>query len=99
MDTNDVDMWISTWASDGVWSGRIGQYRGKEELLRLLPDLGERVKGKRHIMTNHVVSAKEDGGAKMTCYLLVVEAKIGGSSTTTGVYEDELKKIDGKWLF
>lgn len=98
MDCNDMDAWISTWAPDGVWIGGAGTYRGTEELLRLLPDLGARVQGKRHIITNHIVTGSASE-ARLTCYLLVVEAKIGGSSTVTGVYTDDLVKLDGKWVF
>lgn len=98
MDCNDMDAWISTWAPDGVWIGGVGTYRGTDELLQLLPDLGARVQGKRHIITNHVVSGTQSM-AKLECYLLVVEAKVGGSSTVTGTYADELVKVDGRWVF
>ena len=98
MDCNDLDSWISTWAADGVWVGRAGAYNGREQLLKLLPDLGERVQGKRHIMTNHIIKGNQST-AIMTCYLLVVEAKVGGNSTVTGTYSDELIKVDGRWVF
>lgn len=98
MDCNNMGEWISTWAPNGTWIGGVGAYRGTEELLRLLPDLGARVQGKRHIVTNHIVTGTQ-AEARMTCYLLVVEAKVGGSSTVTGTYTDDVVKIDGKWVF
>lgn len=98
MDTNDLDTWIRLWSPTGVWEGPRGVYTGTEELLRLIPDLGARVQGKRHVITNHIIKGN-DNIATMICYMLVVDAKAGGNSVTTATYQDVLVKTDGVWLF
>lgn len=98
MDTNDMGSWISTWSPEGIWEGPRGIYTGTEQLLNLIPDLGARVQGKRHIITNHIIR-ETPTGASMTCYMLVLDAKAGGNSVTTATYHDDLVKIGGRWLF
>ena len=98
MDHGDSETWLNTWADWGVWEGGIGTYETKKNLGRLLTDLGDRIKGKRHIMTNSVITAQE-GGALQTCYMLVVEAAGEPRVIATGVYEDLLQKVDGNWKF
>ncbi|HEY9683586.1 MAG TPA: nuclear transport factor 2 family protein [Drouetiella sp.] len=97
MDDGDVQGWLKTWHECGVWEGGIGKYEGKERLTSLLPDLGARVIGKRHIMTNFVISINGDQ-ATQTCYLLIIDRNktvLPG----TAVYKDKLKKVDNEWLF
>jgi 3-phenylpropionate/cinnamic acid dioxygenase small subunit len=97
LDNGNIEAWLQTWAPDGVWEGGAGKYEGLERLRQLLPDLGERIQGKRHIMTNFVISG--DGNrASQTCYLLIVDifkAHLPG----TAVYTDKLEKIQDNWLF
>ena len=98
MDNNDTREWLTTWNPEGIWDGPRGTYSGHSQLKKLLGDLGERVQGKRHVITNHVI-AGDSTRAIQTCYMLVIEAKAGGKLTSTAVYQDELKKTAGKWLF
>lgn len=97
MDSGDVEQWLETWHQDGVWEGGVGRYEGKERLAQLLLDLGNRIVGKRHVMTNFVIDG--DGTeAVQTCYLLIIDRArelLPGSA----VYKDTLRKVDGCWLF
>ena len=97
MDTGDVDGWLETWAPDGVWEGGVGRYEGKERLAQLLTDLGSRVVGKRHIMSNFVIDGDGDD-AMQTCYLLIID-RAKENLPGTAVYVDTLRKIDGQWFF
>ncbi len=97
MDAGDIEGWLETWTEDGVWEGGAGRYEGKERLAQLLPDLGNRIIGKRHIMSNFVI--KRDGrGARQTCYLLIVDCS-KTNLPTSAVYSDVLRKKNGQWLF
>jgi hypothetical protein len=121
MDQGDLDAWLDTWAENGSWQGGIGTYEGKQALAKLFEDLGERIQGKRHVMTNFVIKpsrnskgkaegegeaeteAKIDGTspleALMHCYLLVYERGPSARLLASGVYSDQLQKIDGQWKF
>ncbi len=98
MDQNDLTAWMATWSPQGIWEGRMGTYTGSIELKKLFSELDPRTRGKRHLLTNYVIDG-DSGQARQTCYMLIVEAKIGGNSTTTAVYQDQLTRLDGKWVF
>jgi len=97
MDSGDIEAWLRTWAESGVWEGAIGKYEGKQKLANLLPDLGPRVIGKRHIMTNFVITVEGDQ-ATQTCYLLIIDRN-KTNLPGTAVYFDRLQKKNDTWLF
>ena len=98
MDEDDLETWLSTWSKSGTWEGGVGKFQGEEELKNLFETLGPRIKGKRHVMTNHVVSLNGIN-AEQTCYLLVFEAVEEAKLIATAVYKDKLEKIRGSWRF
>ncbi len=98
MDSGKADEWLDTWTDDGVWEGGLGTYEGKSVLVKLLDDLGVRIKGKRHVMCNFVIEGEGDK-ATQQCYLLVFERERSPELIATGVYVDALRKVDGVWKF
>jgi SnoaL-like domain len=98
MDDGDAQTWIETWSENGVWQGGLGRYEGLARLRQLFIDLGERIKGKRHLMTNFVIVGAGDS-ATQKCYLVVVKIGQPASLVSTLVYNDKLEKIDGRWKF
>ncbi len=97
MDSGDIQTWLQTWDESGVWEGGIGKYEGKEKLANLLPDLGPRVIGKRHIMTNFVIQIAGEH-ATQTCYLMIIDRN-KTNLPGTAVYSDKLVKKNNEWLF
>ncbi len=97
MDSGDIETWLNTWDDSGVWEGGIGRYEGKEKLASLLPDLGARVIGKRHIMTNFVINVDGDS-AVQTCYLMIIDRN-KTNLPGTALYTDTLIKKNNQWLF
>lgn len=98
MDEHDVSRWLHTWAADGKWEGPLGTYLGHEKLPQLLRDLGERIVGRRHVITNHIIEVS-GSEASQTCYMQILAYKDGFRLVGTAVYRDRLKKIDGEWRF
>lgn len=98
LDSGDIDAWLDTWADDGTWEGGLGKYEGKSSLAKLIMDLGARIKGKRHVMCNFVIT--EDGDiARQQSYLLVFERETSPALVASGVYHDILQKVNGHWKF
>lgn len=97
MDDGDLNAWLSTWDENGIWEGGIGRYEGAA-LRNLLTDLGARIQGKRHVMTNFVIS-EVDSTVNLKSYLLVFERETGTKCVATGVYNDKLTKVGGEWKF
>jgi len=98
MDNGDADSWLETWDDAGVWEGGRGRYEGKARLRELLHDLGARIQGKRHVMTNFVIVG-DHMEARQICYLLVFERETEAKLLATGVYTDAVRKVGGKWKF
>jgi hypothetical protein len=98
MDEDDPDKWIETWSDGGIWQGGLGRYEGLTRLRQLFADLGARIKGKRHLMTNFVIEGDGDS-ASQKCYLVVVEIGQPARLVSTLVYNDRLQKIGGRWKF
>ena len=99
MDEHNTEAWLKTWCADGKWEGALGTYVGTPNLPNLLRDLGERNDGRRHIITNHVIDFGSPTEASQTCYMQIVAYKGGCRLVGTAVYRDQLRKIDGRWLF
>jgi 3-phenylpropionate/cinnamic acid dioxygenase small subunit len=98
LDREDLEAWLDTWAEGGVWEGAAGRYVGLAELAKLPGDLGPRVQGKRHVMSNFVVTGDGDE-LRQQCYMLIFEKGSAQGLIATGVYDDVVKRINGQWKF
>lgn len=98
MDDTDLDSWMSTWDSNGLWKGGLGEFQGSDKLRELFAALGDRIKNRRHVMTNFVIQG--DGQeAQQRCYMLVYDRVNEPRLIASGVYTDRLIKSDGRWKF
>jgi 3-phenylpropionate/cinnamic acid dioxygenase small subunit len=98
MDDMDLDAWMATWDGNGLWKGGLGEFQGTQKLKELFAALGDRIKNRRHVMTNFVIDADGDL-ADQRCYMLVFDRVNEARLIASGVYNDRLIKTDGKWKF
>lgn len=98
MDDMDLDAWMATWDGNGLWKGGLGEFQGTQKLKELFAALGDRIKNRRHVMTNVVIDADGDL-ADQRCYMLVFDRVNEARLIASGVYNDRLIKTDGKWKF
>ncbi len=98
MDDTDIEAWMQTWDANGLWKGGLGEFQGTAKLQELFAALGERIKNRRHVMTNFVISG-EGEQAEQRCYMLVFDRVNEAKLIATGVYTDRLIKTGGKWKF
>lgn len=111
MDFNDPDAYAAVFAEDGVldWAG--GEVVGRAAILKFMQDgvynLARNAEEAawpattRHFITNQVVDIEGDTARAWTYWF---QANNNGADRSAvyglfGHYEDELKKIDGQWLF
>jgi hypothetical protein len=100
-DAGDAAAWVACFTPDGAFES-IGV---ESEPVRIEgPDLhafAERQhainQGRGRHWTNNEIIEVDGDRATMTCYLLAVTT--GRRIAATGVYRDELRKVDGRWLF
>ncbi|MBA3856125.1 MAG: hypothetical protein C0507_04375 [Cyanobacteria bacterium PR.3.49] len=98
MDDSDLDAWLATWDATGMWRGGLGEFQGFEKLRELFAALGDRIKNKRHVMTNLVIDGFGDQ-AQQRCYMLVFDRVNEPKLIASGVYNDHLIKVSGEWKF
>jgi uncharacterized protein (TIGR02246 family) len=96
-DESRAEDWANCFTPDGFFersnAGR--SYQGREEiaeLCRSYPVAG------RHITGEHIIQVDGDT-ATQTCYLLYLDRNKNFAVDMFGVYNDELVRRDGKWLF
>ena len=75
----------------------MGTHQGKDAVRGFATTLAGTGLTMRHYVTNCIIDGAGDR-ATATTYVLAVTGKIGSLMSTTGRYEDELRKVDGTWL-
>jgi SnoaL-like domain len=107
IDLGDPDAWAACFTPDGVFECRGvpdgspfgGRHAGAVALRAYAATHFGIAKGNaRHWNANLVIDG--DGtAATMTCYMLALSVGGAGLAGSTGIYRDELRKVDGSWLF
>jgi hypothetical protein len=98
IDEGRAEEWADTFVPDGVFeSTLLGVTRGRDELVAFARNFATQMKA-RHLTTDAIVEVDGDR-AHQRCYLLFVD--IGGTArlSTTGVYEDDLRRTPDGWRF
>jgi len=112
IDYFDWDAYVATFAEDGELEFASGTSRGREAIRKAVTDFSQGIgrfyhtaDGKpaklRHIILQTAIRVEGDRAWSRSQWLEMAnhgpndEPKIG----TYGVYEDELKKVGGRWLF
>lgn len=102
IDYGPYDEWVKCFTPIGVFdSPRLGRHEGHEALKKFtVAYTGSHGDAQvRHMMTN-VTFRIEGDMAKGGCYLTYYHCKAGKATLQAiGRYQDELRKIDGEWLF
>ena len=98
IDAGDAAAWAATFTTDGVFESAQATPQGTDALTEFAAGFGQAVPGGRHWTNNHVVDGDGDS-AIHTCYLNLMSVQDGVKVLATGLYKDELTKLDGKWLY
>lgn len=98
-DSGNAQDSVSLFLPDGVLDSPMGMLVGHDTLLSHLTEVANTVaKGKRHVMTNIVVSIMDDT-ATAESYMLVFDATNFTHLIMTATYQDSLIKREGNWYF
>ena len=110
LDNQDADIYLSTVTPDAVITQVTGVARGSAEIRKMIDDLRKERRAKmpdgtpqpprQHIVTNDYLEFAGPDRAKHRAYWLTVVGMGGNYRVANmGRYEDELAKLNGKWLF
>ncbi len=103
IDQGRFEDFLACWCEDGVFDGLQGPYVGKAEIRRFTESYDERYRnrmpGLKHF-TVSIVSVIDGDRASSSSHLqLVSTGSKGARILFTGLYEDQLRRVDGEWLF
>jgi SnoaL-like domain len=98
LDSEDIEKYLSTFHENGALSGFWGSTEGIDNLRLQFPQLLDSfARGRRHLLTNHEIEGN-DNTATMYCYLTVFNRDTNVMAGS-GTFNDELVKLNDKWLF
>jgi ketosteroid isomerase-like protein len=112
VDAGDIDTVMSTWAEDGVLEWVYGVEHGKAAIRKamsgfggarpvIIPEGATSRPRTRHQIINHVIDVSGDT-AKTTAYWFALTNNTPQKDVQLlyfGHYEDDLVRVNGKWLF
>jgi hypothetical protein len=75
----------------------MGSHQGRDAVARFGTMLAGAGLTMRHYVTNCIIEGDAER-ATATTYVLAFTGQKGSLTPTTGRYEDELRKVDGRWL-
>jgi len=113
LDWQDADAYAATFAEDGVLDWAQGVVRGREAIRALVHDMKAAVDKqaaaeaplrparRRHFVTNTVLSVQGDQAKSVAYWFEYYNDNPDRHATSPGYghYEDELRRVDGRWLF
>lgn len=112
MDYGDLDSYIATFTEDGSIEFASGTYTGREEIYAAVSRFKEGIgqfyttedgepAALRHVLLQSVVRVEGDRAWSTSLWMEMANDGPDDSFKmgTFGIYEDELERVDGRWLF
>lgn len=104
LDRRDIDAWAALFAEDGEWLGGLGRARGHEALRGMLADAlppgppapGE---GGHHLFADQRVEVDGNRATAHSRWVFITATEGRPALAMLGAYDDELVRVDGRWLF
>ena len=107
IDQGRFEDFLACWCEDGVFDGLGGPYVGKPAIRRFTDSYDERYRlrlnGLKHFTVSIVsrigIDGDHDRATSSSHLQLVTTGSKGAHILFTGRYEDELRRVEGDWLF
>lgn len=103
IDQGHYEAFLACWCEDGTFDGLGGPYVGKAAIRKFTDGYDAnyrlRLNGLRHFTVNIVSRIDGDRAVSSSHMQLLITGAKGGHILFTGRYEDELRRVDGQWLF
>lgn len=100
VDSHEVAPFVEHFTADGVYVSPFGEAAGTEAITQTIAHWHEGgiTKGKRHMIGPVSVQLLSETTATAKSSYFVVEAADSPGIVASGGYEDEWRKVDGRWL-
>jgi uncharacterized protein (TIGR02246 family) len=96
-DGRDTDGWLAVWTEDGELVYPDGSSTKGHAALREMVN-GPGAGSGRHVTSDFIIEVDGDT-ARQKAYFNYLDRSNGHRSFTFGIYDDELVRQDGRWLF
>ncbi|MGI9603670.1 MAG: nuclear transport factor 2 family protein [Acidimicrobiales bacterium] len=96
----DADQWGSNWVDDAEWDMGRGSISGSdvvETWTSIMGTMGAVI----HLIHNGTSRLDEEAGTGTGRWYITEHLRMGDGATATlmGYYDDEYRRVDGRWLF
>ena len=102
IDERDFQAFAATFTVDGVYAVSAGEQRGREAIAAFAERAVGHLAGTQHLATNFLIELAGDN-AKMRSTFIATHIGSGEFEgqhfIIGGVYKDNVKRVDGEWLF
>ena len=100
VDSHEVQSFVDNFTDDGVYVSPFGEADGVEAIRQTIRQWHEGgvTKGKRHMLGPISVQLTSDTTATARSSYFVIEAEQAPGIVASGGYEDQWRKVDGRWL-
>lgn len=95
----DADTWASVWADDAEWDLMGHQTRGKEAIVTFWNGAMSGLEAVSFHCVPCMIEVTGNTAKARVQTQEILKAKDAKARHVGGLYEDELAKIDGRWLF
>jgi ketosteroid isomerase-like protein len=113
VDSGDIDTVMATWADDGVLEWVFGVEHGKDAIRKAMSNFGGAAAIRnipagattrtrtQHFILNHIITVNGDTATTVAYWFNLTNGtpQKDVQPMYFGHYEDELAKVNGKWLF
>lgn len=95
----DPETFGSCWSEDGYWLLLGNEYRGRETIVEAYTNSVAGADFILHLASAPLISIDGDKARVRSQVQEIIHFSGGGAMLILGNYNDELRKIDGQWLF
>lgn len=102
LDSRDYTHYVELFTPDAEWQNARGSHKGREAIRKMLTMLGPEGAENRsnfHLITNSRIDVNGSTATATSRYLFVMRGPDGSPRPSlTGIYTDDLVRLDGKWM-
>lgn len=99
VDSHEAEPFVENFTEDGVYVSPFGTAEGRDQIRSTILQWHEGgvTRGKRHMLGPVVISLLSETMAKAHSSYFVLETETTPGVVASGGYEDEWRKVDGRW--
>jgi len=102
IDERDYEKFAACFAQEGIWAVSAGDQKGRKMIADYAKSAVDHLAGTHHLATNFLIDIGDDSATMRSTFIathLGTEEFQGQQFIVGGVYQDNVVRMDGEWLF